>query len=160
MIKRINSYELQKDRNKDFRLFLVAFLLFVAYGIFRQVRCGFFTGGSYMTTLLAFSYLKNGFLRRGLIGTIFDLVSRVFPGIVSYKGAIVFMWGMNIIYFVTLLLFTKWIFDKIKDEKVYRGAYFFSLICLAQYMNGVSARLVIIYISTLLIVIANIVLNL
>lgn len=33
MFKAINAYELGKNRKRDFRLFLLAFLLFAGYGL-------------------------------------------------------------------------------------------------------------------------------
>lgn len=131
MFKAINAYELGKNRKKDFRLFLLAFLLFVAYGLFFQFRKGWYTADSYVTSLLSMSYLKDGFFRRGLVGTLYDLVCRVIPSAFGYKGAVWFMWSMDLLYFAALLVFVKWLFGKIEDDMVYKGAYFFSMICFA-----------------------------
>ena len=131
MIARINAYEPGSNRKKDARLFLLAFALFLAYGIACQIYKGWYNADSYVTTLLAFSYLDNGFFRRGLIGTIFSIVYRIIPAAKSAHGAVWFMWGMNVIYFASLLLFIRWILRKTADNAVYKGIYFFSLICFA-----------------------------
>ena len=132
MFRRINAYELGRDRKKDFSLLLLAFALLFLYGTAWHIFFGgWYAADSYVTTLLAFSYLDNGFLRRGLVGTLFSLVCRLIPAAGSAHGAVWFMWGMNIIYFASLLLFIRWIFRRIKDEAVFRGAFFFTLICLA-----------------------------
>lgn len=131
MFKAINAYELGKNRKKDFRLFLLAFLLFVAYGLFFQFRRGWYSADCYVTTLLSMSYLKDGFFRRGLVGTLYDIVCRVIPAAFGYKGAVWFMWGMNLVYYAALLVFVKWMLGKIEDNAVYKGAYFFSMICFA-----------------------------
>ena len=129
MIRMINDYEIGSDRKNDHRLFLLAFFILMSYGIVLQLRYGWYKTDSYVTTLLAFSYLKNRFIRRGLVGTLFDVLCRLFPFVYSYRGAVWFMWGMNALYFISLLVFTKRILGTIKDRSVYRGAYIFSLIC-------------------------------
>ena len=129
MIRIINAYDIGSDRKRDYRLFMLAFFLLMSYGIVLQIRYGWYKADSYVTTLLAFSYLKNGFIRRGLVGTLFDILCRSFPSIHSYRGATWFMWGMNVIYFFSLVIFIKWILGAIKERSVYKGAYIFSLIC-------------------------------
>lgn len=140
MIKAINAYDLGANRKRDFRLFLLAFFLFLLYGVLWQIHTGWYKANSYVTTLLAFSYLNHGFFRRGLVGTIFDLICRLIPSAQSFKGAVWFMWGMNILYFYSLLAFTKWIFGKIERKEVYRGSYFFALFCFAFMIPTVCTR--------------------
>ncbi|MBP0969056.1 MAG: hypothetical protein J5744_02820, partial [Oscillospiraceae bacterium] len=129
MIKTINDYELGQDRRKDFRLLTLAFLLFMLYGMLHQFREGWYVADSYVTTLLAFSYLRNGFVRRGLVGTLFDILCRAVPPALSYKGAVWFMWGINVLYFLSLLAFARWILGKIRDCSAYRGAFWFTIFC-------------------------------
>ena len=131
MIKRINAYELGKDREKDFRLFLLGFFLLLIYGVVCQLHIGWYKADSYVTSLLAFSYLKHGFVRRGLVGTLFDLLCRLIPSLMSYRGAVWFMWGVNMIYFTSLLTFVKRLLKKIGEREEYRGAFFFALVCFA-----------------------------
>ncbi len=130
MFEKIAKYPLGEDRKRDFQLYLLAFVLILGFGLFFQFKAGFFRADCYVTTLLAFSYRKSGFIRRGLVGTIFDLICQIIPSAFSYQGAIWFMWVINIFYFISLLLFIRWIFNRIKDDKVYRGAYWFSMICM------------------------------
>ena len=131
MFQKINAYDLGRDRKKDFRLFLVAFALFALFGTLIQLCFGWYGTSNYVSTLLAFSYFKQGFMRRGLVGTLFDLLCRLVPAAQSYRGAFWFMWGMNAAYFFSLLAFLRCILSRIADKAVYRGAYFFSLICFA-----------------------------
>ena len=79
MAAQINAYELGENRRKEFFAFLLAFAMFFAYGIAYKIYSGWYAADSYVTTLLAFSYLDNGFCRRGLVGTIFSIVYRIFP---------------------------------------------------------------------------------
>jgi len=128
-VEKINAYRFGADRKKDGRIILALFLAITLFGILYQLSIGWYLPYGYVTTLLSFSYLKNGFCRRGLIGTIFDLVSRVFPSIYCYKGAYWFMFGMTVCFLASLLAFTVWALRKIKDSRVYNGAVFFSLVC-------------------------------
>lgn len=116
---------------------MLAFFLFLAYGLRYQRYFGWYYADCYVTTLLSFSFLKYGFMRRGLAGTLYDIVCRIIPSAMSYKGAVWFMWGMNVIYFASLLLFAYYVLSRIKDEKVYRGAYFFMLLCFAFFVPTV-----------------------
>ena len=130
MIKGINSIKLGRNKIFDTLLFLLAFAIFWCYGVYYR-RFWEGSAGSYVTTLLAFSYLDNGFCRRGLIGTLFSVIYKIFPAEKTALGATRFMWGMSVVYSASLILFFRWICSKIKDEKVYRGAYIFGVICFA-----------------------------
>ena len=131
MINKLRAYEPGRDRDKDLRLILTAFLLFALHGVVCQLLIGWYNNSYYVSTLLAFSYLKNGFIRRGLEGTLYDLVCRLIPSAFSWKGAFWFAWAMNAVYFASLLAFVRWILGKLREKEVRRGAFFFVLICLA-----------------------------
>ena len=141
MIKAINSYELRKNPKKDYRFLFLAFFLLLLYGASLQLVLGWYKADSYVSTLLAFSYLKNGFIRRGLAGTLYDLVCRTIPIAYSYRGAVWFMWGINVLYFISLLAFVKWALDKIEEKEVYKGAYFFALLCFTFMIPTVCVRI-------------------
>ena len=140
MIRAINAYDLGQDKKRDYRLFMLAFFLFLLYGVAIQLFSGWFLADSYVTTLLAFSYLSHGFFRRGLVGTLFDILCRILPAARSYRGAIWFMWGVNLLYFSALLSFSKCIFGKLREKAVYKGAFFFALVCFAFMIPTVCVR--------------------
>ena len=132
MFQKINAYDLGRDRKKDFRLFLVAFALFALFGTLIQLCFGWYGTSNYVSTLLAFSYFKQGFMRRGLVGTLFDLLCRLVPAAQSYRGAFWFMWGMNAAYFFSLLAFLRWIPDR-GQSRLPRGVFLFAdLLCLSD----------------------------
>ena len=117
-----------KRRTWEYINYTVLFAFGLAlWGIACQIMIGWNTVDSYCTTLLAFSYQKYGFVRRGLLGSIYQLFCSWFPGLLNDKGAFGFMCGMTILYWGALVLFCKQAVNRTVERKNQRCLFFFLL---------------------------------
>lgn len=90
---------LLKKEDRSFFLALAAWLVFCWFRYFER------TMEFYNTTLFALSY-RYGFISRGFLGTMWELMDRLFTvSLMSYRAVYVFHIGVSILYEIVVLLF-------------------------------------------------------
>lgn len=103
--------EKEKKRDRAFFLALLAFLVFCWFRYFER------TMEFYNTTLFALSY-RYGFLSRGLLGTMWELLDQSIPiSIMSYRAVYVFNIGVTIVFEVVMYLFFVVCYRKCTSEQ-------------------------------------------
>lgn len=90
---------LRKKEDRSFFLALAAWLVFCWFRYFER------TMEFYNTTLFALSY-RYGFISRGFLGTMWELLDGLLPiSLMSYRAVYVFHIGVSIVYELVVLLF-------------------------------------------------------
>ena len=101
------------NEKKNYMHFLPALAIFALACFIRHFKC---TMSSYNTTLFALSY-DYGFISRGFIGSVFNLVGDILPfEIHNYLGVYNFSGLFTLIYYLTLFWFYKVCLDHCAEE--------------------------------------------
>lgn len=122
-------------KRKRVNRILLALLVFSGFVFFRFYDA---MVDLYNTTLLAFSY-KYGFISRGLIGTIFQMVDAALPvDLINYDGAMVFTQVATALFVMVLFVFFRQCLMRADEKMISFQSYlelFFAVVAVSMFVS-------------------------
>ncbi len=135
MIGKEERRVLEDAKKKKINRILLALLVFSGFIFFRFYDA---MVDLYNTTLLAFSY-KYGFISRGLVGTIFQIVDKVIPvDLMNYDGAMIFTQVTTAIFVMILFTFFRQCLMCADEKMISFQTYlilFFMMIAISMFVS-------------------------